>query len=101
MSLLRGFSCSRLTPSLLAGRLKNAAVDEICLAAFHLAQDVMHLLSGAKAIVVYPLALATGTFPGTTPTFLFLFLLNLCVKLHDVKKLVGTTHICHIISSAT
>ena len=74
--------------SLQAHGLEDALVDEVGLAALHLAEDVVHLLRGTEPIVVHPLALAPGAFPGTAPTLFLLVLLYLCVKLHNVKNLV-------------
>lgn len=88
---LQGFFCgmgAHQRHSLIPRCLQDALVDEVGLRAFHLAEDVVHLLSGAEPVVVHALALATGTFPGTAPALFLLLLLNLCVKLHNVKNLV-------------
>ncbi len=65
--------------------LQYALVDEVSLAAFHLREDVMHLLRGAEAIVVHALLLTASAFSGTAPAR-FVELLNLSMNLHSLEK---------------
>lgn len=87
VKLIYCFSASNDPGMLLAGLgesspkhcLNDAGVDEVSLAAFHPAQDVVHLLGGPEAVVVHPLALAASPLTGSA----MLLFLDFCVNFHD------------------
>lgn len=68
--------------------LQYALVDEVGLAALHLRENVVHLLRGAKAIVVHTLFLAASAFARTAPALLVGHF-NLSVNLHSLEKFGG------------
>ena len=65
--------------------LQYALVDEVGLAALHLRENVVHLLRGAKAIVVHTLFLAASAFARTAPALLVGHF-NRSMNLHSLEK---------------